>query len=103
VPSTKKVKELAKELAYLIALRDEDIDTTDIPEVVDGRGAERGRFYRPMKQAVTIRLDADIVAWFKSHAPTYQTAINSALREYMLDKSFGRRRKGARTRATASK
>ncbi len=45
--------------------------------------------YRPMKQRVTIRLDADVIEWFKEQARTkgqgrgYQTLINRALREYM--------------------
>ncbi len=43
-------------------------------------------FYRPMKQQLTLRLDADVVAWFKDHAPKgagYQTDINRALREHV--------------------
>jgi uncharacterized protein (DUF4415 family) len=68
----------------LAGLADADIDTSDIPEVNDWRGAQRGRFYRPIKQLVTIRLDADVVAWFKSRDRKYQTAVNRALREYML-------------------
>lgn len=47
------------------------------------RSGERGRFYRPVKKPVTIRLDTDVVAWFKSHGKKYQTAINKALREYI--------------------
>jgi uncharacterized protein (DUF4415 family) len=43
-----------------------------------------GRFYRPKKQPVTIRLDADVVQWFKAREPSYQTALNRVLREYML-------------------
>jgi len=66
-------------------MSDADIDTSDIPEIVDWRGAERGRFYRPVKQVVTIRLDADVVAWFKARDRKYQTALNRALRQYMLD------------------
>ncbi|WP_269514641.1 BrnA antitoxin family protein [Brevundimonas subvibrioides] len=65
-------------------MRDEDIDYSDIPPVRDWSGAKRGLFYRPEKQAVTIRLDADVVAWFKSVEPKYQTAVNRVLREYML-------------------
>lgn len=63
---------------------DAAIDTSDIPEVRDWSRAERGRFYRPVKQIVTIRLDADVVAWFKAGGRKYQTAVNAALREHML-------------------
>jgi len=47
----------------------------------------RGRFYNPVKKAVTIRLDDDIILYFKKLAGEkkvgYQTLINSALREYI--------------------
>ncbi|WP_372707347.1 BrnA antitoxin family protein [Brevundimonas sp.] len=65
-------------------MRDEDIDFSDIPLVTDWSGAVRGKFYRPEKQAVTIRLDADVVDWFKGRETKYQTAVNRVLREYML-------------------
>ena len=74
----------AAELAALAAMPDAAIDTSDIPKTEDWGRAERGRFYRPVKQAVTIRLDADIVAWFRRREPRYQTAINRVLREHML-------------------
>jgi uncharacterized protein (DUF4415 family) len=42
-----------------------------------------GTFYRPVKQKLTIRLDADVIEWFKRNHTHYQTAINKALREYI--------------------
>ncbi|MDA8230076.1 MAG: BrnA antitoxin family protein [Magnetospirillum sp.] len=79
-----------EEKAVLEALRgrpDSDIDRTDpdAPEVRDWSGAVRGALYRPVKQPVTIRLDADVLAWFKARGDTkgYQTRINAALREYI--------------------
>ncbi len=72
------------ELARLDAMTDEDIDYSDIPQQKDWTGAARGKFYRPEKQTVTIRLDADVVAWFKGSEPKYQTAVNRVLRDYML-------------------
>lgn len=73
------------ELAALDAMTDEDIDFSDIPEITDEQWsrAVRGNFYRPVKQQVTLRLDADVIAWFKQHEEKYQTAINAALREYV--------------------
>ncbi len=74
------------ELDALAALPDDRIDLSDIPEVRDWSGAKRGLFYRPVKQQLTLRLDADVVAWFKRHARGgrgYQTDINRALREYV--------------------
>ncbi len=79
----KKVTE--NELKALSDLPDEKIDTSDIPEVLDWSDAERGRFYRPIKKRVTIRIDADILEWFKRNNPKYQTAINEVLRHHMLD------------------
>ena len=77
-------RDVSAELAALDAMSDEDIDYSDIPPVRDFSGFRRGVFYRPEKQAVTIRLDADVVAWFKSSEPKYQTAVNRVLRDYML-------------------
>lgn len=76
-------KEELAELDALEALPDDQIDTSDIPETLDWSGAKRGLFYRPVKQQITLRLDADVVAWFKQQAPGgrgYQTNINRALR-----------------------
>lgn len=77
-------RDFSAEIAALEAMSDEDIDFSDMPEVTDWSGAVRGKFYRPEKQAVTIRLDADVVAWFKGREPKYQTAVNRVLRDYML-------------------
>lgn len=54
------------DLAVLEALPDEDIDTSDIPEATDWSDAVRGKFYRPVKKAISLRVDADIIAWFRS-------------------------------------
>ncbi|MCY3558081.1 MAG: BrnA antitoxin family protein [Chloroflexi bacterium] len=75
-----------QELLALDKLADEDIDLSDIPEVTDWSGAERGKFYRPVKQQITLRIDADVIAWFKAQAPKgrgYQTNINQALRDHV--------------------
>lgn len=77
-------RDFSAEIAAIEAIRDEDIDLTEMPEITDWTGAVRGKFYRPEKQAVTIRLDADVVAWFKGSEPKYQTAVNRVLRDYML-------------------
>lgn len=79
-------KQVDGELSYLDSVRDEDIDFSDIPEIRTLEGAVTGKFYRPLKQHVTMRIDADVLAWFKSRHPKYQTAINNVLREYMLAK-----------------
>lgn len=54
-----------------------------MPEVTDWADARRGAFYRPIKKQITLRLDADVLAWFRAHGTRYQTRINDALREYI--------------------
>ena len=74
------------QIQALQALPDDQIDTTDAPEILDWSDARRGVFYRPVKQQITLRLDADIIAWFKARARGgrgYQTDINGALREHV--------------------
>jgi len=84
--SKRLTSEQRAELNSLAALSEDAIDTSDAPELLDWSGAKRGLFYRPVKQQLTLRLDADVVAWFKSHTTPdegYQTRINRALREYV--------------------
>lgn len=79
-----------RELAALAAMPDDQIDTRNIPEQRDWSGARRGAFFRPVKQQLTLRLDADLVAWFKARTENgegYQTRINSALRTYVMEHS----------------
>lgn len=76
--------ELQAELDTLAAMPDETIDTSDAPPVKDWTGAKRGALYRPVKLALSLRLDADLVEWFRAGDPKgYQTRINAALREYV--------------------
>lgn len=72
-----------KELKVLSNLPDESIDFSDIPEETDWSSAEKGKFYKPIKQKVTIRIDTDILDWFKHNSQQYQTAINKALRSHI--------------------
>ena len=78
--------DVQEQIRTLETLSDDQIDTTEAPEILDWSDARRGVFYRPVKQQITLRLDADIIAWFKSHARGgrgYQTDINGALREHV--------------------
>lgn len=79
-------KKQVKELAALARMPDEKIDLTDAPEVREWRGAVVGKFYRPIKRPVTIRVDADVLAWLKREGRGYQTRINTLLREAMEGK-----------------
>ncbi len=75
----KASKKRAKELAVLAALSDDKIDLTDIPEVLDWSRGGGGKFYRPIKKPLTIRLDADVLAWLKNQGRGYRTRINRLL------------------------
>jgi uncharacterized protein (DUF4415 family) len=95
--SKRLTRKQTAELKALASLPDDAIDTSDAPELSDWSGAKRGLFYRPVKQQLTLRLDADVVAWFKSHATEsagYQTRINQALREYVEGQESRRRPRG---------
>lgn len=62
---------------------DNKIDLSDMPEMTSLKGAVRGQFFRPIKKPINLRVDADIIAWFKSLDGKYQSKMNEALREYM--------------------
>src|SRR5881397_3543390 len=105
-PMRKLTKEQKRDIRAIAAKRDEDIDFSDAPPVLDWRGAEIGKFYRPKKKPVTMRLDSDVIAWLKADGPGYQTKANWLLRHAMLHftkgkglnkrKRFLRRRKSKR-------
>ena len=70
-------------LGVVATMPDSEINTSDIPEVTDWSGAVRGAFHRPVKRLTSLRLDADLLEWFKRDGEGYQTRINAALREYV--------------------
>jgi len=85
-------KKQARELAALSRIPDDEIDLTDAPEIRDWRNAVVGKFYRPIKTPVTIRVDADVLAWLKRQGRGYQTRINKLLRDAMEAKPRTRAR-----------
>jgi uncharacterized protein (DUF4415 family) len=84
------------ELEELAQRPDEETDTSDIPELTEGfwRNAVRNPFYRPLKQQLTLRLDADIVAWLRRQGKGYQTRANALLRDAMLEDLSPRKARG---------
>jgi len=77
------------QLAKLAALPEDQIDTADIPEAPEASWTDvrRADLYRPVKKPVTIRLDADVLTWFKEHSASsgYQTEINRVLRRHVAE------------------
>ena len=71
----------------LDAMKDEDIDFSEIPEItleMCARGiVRRGLKPIPPKKQLTLRMDSDVIEWFKKQGRGYQTKINSLLRAYM--------------------
>lgn len=63
-------------------MADQDIDTSDVPELGD-HFFRNAQLMVPAKKTVTIRLDADVLDWFKGQGAGYQTRINQLLRHYM--------------------
>ena len=81
--------DLAAELQALEAMPESEIATSEIPVARDWTGAEGGRFCRPVKRQITLRLDADLVAFFEAQGRSYRTRINAALLELGRDASAG--------------
>ena len=76
-----------RKLAELAAQPDSKIDFSDIPPLTESfwKNAVRNPFYRPVKQQLTVRLDADVVAWLRRQGRGYQTRLNQVLRKAMLE------------------
>ncbi len=76
--------EKRNKLRRIAARSDREIDLSDTPEIRElPSDAVVGRFYRPKKAIVTIRIDADVLAWLKASGGGYQTRINEYLRRLM--------------------
>jgi uncharacterized protein (DUF4415 family) len=75
-----------RKLAQAAARPDAEIDFSEIPALQESfwKDAVRNPFYRPVKQQVTVRLDADVVAWLRRQGKGYQTRLNQVLRQAML-------------------
>lgn len=75
-----------KHLEGLARMPDDQIDTSDIPELTGAQLAEmqRAEHYRPIKKQITARLDADVLAWLKAGGKGYQSRMNAILRQAML-------------------
>ena len=75
-------KSIKSDLARIDALRDEDIDRSDIPELDESFFERATVSFPPSKKQLTIRLDEDILEWLKGQGRGYQTRINAILRAY---------------------
>ena len=72
-----------KRLKEIENIPNDKIDTSDIPEL-DDNFWNSAKMIKPIrKKAISIRLDTDILDWFKSQGQGYQTLINTVLRSYV--------------------
>jgi uncharacterized protein (DUF4415 family) len=100
-------REQKRGIAAIATMKDEDIDLSDMPEVLDWSKAEVGKFYRPPKKPVTIRLDTDVLDWLRGFGRGYQTRVNLLLRHAMVSTSGrnahsnGERKRTRRARAAS--
>ena len=83
------------EIKALSEMKDEDIDYSDISPLTEEfwKNAKPFRdrhLYRPTKTSTTIRLDSDVLGWFKSQGKGYQTRVNSILRKQMIQEKCDR-------------
>ncbi len=87
------------ELESLSTMPDELIDYSDIPPLPDEfwKNAACSPMHRPVKQQITVRIDKDVIAWFKMQGRGYQTRINKILRSAMISE-IKRRSDKTRTR-----
>ena len=76
---------IKSDLTRIDAMRDKDIDYSDIPDRGDDDAfwARATTEWPPKKEAVSIRLDEDVIQWFKAGGRGYQTRINNVLRTYV--------------------
>lgn len=87
-PTGQAAAKAKREIEALSKMRDSEVDFSDIPRQdpndAKWKHAVVGRFYRPIKQPVALRLDADVLAWLKSKGSGYQSRINQMLRQQMI-------------------
>ena len=82
--SKKSIKKSSKtDWERINQMKDEDIDCSDIPPLDENFFANADIRFPSGKEQLTIRLDKDVLAWFKSQGKGYQTRINTILRSYM--------------------
>jgi len=72
---------------HVDSLRDDDIDTSDVPEITAEEFARsvlrKGLEPVPKKKQITLRIDEDVLEWFKARGEGYQTRMNAVLRAYV--------------------
>jgi uncharacterized protein (DUF4415 family) len=80
---------IKREIEALRKKPDSEVDFSDIPlqdpNDPKWQNAVVGKFYKPIKKPIALRLDADVIAWLKSQGTGYQSRINDILRREMTE------------------
>ena len=79
---TVRKKSIKSDLEQLDAIKDKDIDYSDIPEFDDAFLRSVDMKVSPGKKAIALRVDTDVLEWLKSQGKGYQSRINAVLRSY---------------------
>ncbi len=86
------------DLGRLARMKDADIDFSDVPEIAPEKFAKavvrKDLKPVPKKSQITLRIDSDVLAWFKNTGKGYQTRMNTLLRAYMRESQDATRQKG---------
>lgn len=85
-PTSRKL--LTPEQEAELAALDGNPDTTDIPEASEADWNKATHFYKVRKEAISVRLDADVLDWLRRNHDRYQVEINRILRERMEAESL---------------
>jgi uncharacterized protein (DUF4415 family) len=96
--TTKRPTRGRADLARLRDLPDREIARTAPTELRDlppGFWADPALVFPVPKRAISLRVDEDVLAWFKAAGPRYQSRMNAVLRSYMAHVQRGGRKKGA--------
>jgi uncharacterized protein (DUF4415 family) len=85
IPRTSKI-EITDDIRKAYEERDRQYDNTDVAPLPPEKWANAvvGKYYRPLKEQIALRIDADVLAWFKSKGAGYQSRMNEVLRREML-------------------
>lgn len=79
---TVRKKSIKSDLKRLDAMKDKDIDYSDIPEFDEAFLRNVDMKVSPGKKAIALRVDTDVLEWLKSQGKGYQSRINAVLRSY---------------------
>lgn len=99
----RKQRSIVSDMDRVRAMKDEDIDLSDSPELTAAWFADADLRMPEKKQPVSLRVDQDVIAYFRSLGPGYQTRMNQVLQSYVrVHRSSDRRQTAQRSTAAVT-